>query len=134
METTSIGVPKYAFAKFLSSFEVEELIADVTEEWQLSAEYAAFHERHCPADESYGEEVVGALHSWLDKRDAAERSGLSADSGTEGDPGLTAADFLESLRDLGFGTDDPISGADAVDCVNDHLELIRRLASQGAGG
>jgi hypothetical protein len=73
METTSIGIPKYAFAKFLSSFEVEELIADVTEEWQFSDDYAAFHERMCPAEKKYGEAVVSAFRAWLDKRDAEER-------------------------------------------------------------
>lgn len=130
METTSIGIPKYAFAKFLSSFEVEELIADVTEEWQLSDDYANFHERLCPADKTYGEAVVSAFRTWLDKRDAEERL-LSLES-VKPDESLASdvAAFAETLQNLGFGSDEEISGAEAVDCINDNLELIRRLASR----
>lgn len=136
METTSIGVPKYFFAKFLTSFEVEELIADVTEEWQLSSEYAALHERLCPADKAYGEAVVGEFRAWLDKRDAEERVLALETTGSDASKTGAAAEFFDSLRELGFGTDEEISGADAVDCINDHLDLIRRLAcgTFGAGG
>ena len=130
METTSIGIPKYAFAKFLSSFEVEELITDVTEEWQLSDDYAKFHERLCPADKTYGESVVSAFRAWLDKRDAEERlfslESVKSDESLAGD----VAAFAETLQNLGFGSDEEISGADAVDCINDNLELIRRLVSR----
>lgn len=130
METTSIGIPKYAFAKFLSSFEVEELIADVTEEWQLSGEYAAFHETHCPADKAYGEQVVGAFRAWLDKREATTRNeDAGARISEEGLSGEFAA-FAESLKELGFGSEDEINGADAVDCVNENLKLICRLAER----
>lgn len=109
METTSIGIPKYAFAKFLSSFEVEELIADVTEEWQSSAEYAAFHAKLCPADKAYGEAVVGTFRSWLDKRDAEERSCQTEPATTDGSPSDEAASFVDSLRNLGFWSEDEIS-------------------------
>lgn len=102
METTSIGIPKYVFAKFLSSFEVEELIADVSEEWQLSAEYSEFHQRLCPADKSYGEAVVSAFRAWLDKRDAEERL-LSLES-VKTDESLASdvAAFSETLQNMGF--------------------------------
>ena len=102
METTSIGIPKYPFAKFLSSFEVEELIADVTDEWQLSGDYADFHERLCPADKSYGEAVVSAFRAWLDKRDAEERLLCLESVRTDESLASDVAAFAETLRSMGF--------------------------------
>lgn len=38
-----------------------------------------------------------------------------------------ATRLVRDLKRLRFGTDDDISGADTVDAVNRHLELLRKL-------
>ncbi len=38
-------------------------------------------------------------------------------------------EFMEALETLGFGTEDPINGADTVDVVNRYYSEVKRLVN-----